>query len=290
MVFKMKPIVIATWPFAKEAVPAGGQVLAAGGSAVDSVVETIVRIEDNPEVDTVGFGSLPNMRGELEFDAAVMHGDTLRLGAVMGLSGFKNPIRVARDLTRGTRNNVLCGQGACDYALENNHRQAIMLNGHSRKRWEEAMAAGQKTPVGHDTVGCIALDSTGHLVVGVSTSGLGFKYRGRVGDSPLVGSGFYADDEVGAAAATGVGEDIMKGCVSYSVVEAIRSGLTPQAALEQVVSRHLERMKRGGEECGNFAMIAVDKHGNYGGACCCDFEYSLWQDGQVLSFKPVIIR
>lgn len=286
----MKPIVIATWPFAKAAVPAGGAVLAAGGCAADAVVETIVRIEDNPEVDTVGFGALPNIRGEMQFDAAMMMGDSLRLGAVMGLSGFKNPIKVARDLVDEYRNNVLCGPGADDYALEKGHQQAIMLNDNARQRWEAAMAAGQKKPVGHDTVGCLALDASGQMVAGVSTSGLGYKHRGRVGDSPLVGSGFYVDNEVGGAAATGVGEDIMKGCVCFAAVEAMRSGLTPQAALEKAISIHLGRMLRGGDACGNFAMIALDKEGNYGGACCCEFEYSLWQDGQVLTFTPAIIR
>ncbi|MBR6824859.1 MAG: N(4)-(beta-N-acetylglucosaminyl)-L-asparaginase [Firmicutes bacterium] len=286
----MKPIVIATWDFARAAIPAGGAVLEKGGCAADAVVETIIRIEDNPDIESVGFGGIPNIRGEMELDAAMMRGRDLRIGAVMGLSGFKNPIKVARDLVNENYNNVLCGQGAADYALEKGHQQAIMLTDASRKRWEEAMAVGQTKPVGHDTVGCLALDHTGQMVAGVSTAGLGFKHRGRVGDSPLVGSGFYVDNEVGGAAATGVGEDIMKGCVCFAAVEAMRSGLTPQAAVERAVEIHTRRMRRSGDVCGKFAMIAIDKEGHYGGACCCEFEYSLWQDGKIVTVTPVEIE
>ena len=283
----MKPIVIATWPFSREAICAGGALLDRGGSAADVVVETIIHVENDPSVDAVGFGGLPNIRGEMQLDAAMMRGDDLHIGAVMGLMGFKNPIKVARDLVNEEFNNVLCGDGAADYVLAKGHQQAIMLTDAARLRWEEAMAQGRTKPVGHDTVGCLALDHTGHMVAGVSTSGLGYKHRGRVGDSPLVGSGFYVDNEVGGAAATGVGEDIMKGCVCFAMVEAMRSGLTPQAAAERAIAIHTARLRRGGERCGQFAVIAIDKEGNHGGACCCEFEYSLWQDGRHQIITPV---
>lgn len=283
----MKPIVIGTWSFARNAVAAGGAVLEKGGSAADAIIETIIRVEDDPTIDCVGFGGLPNLRGEMQLDAAMMRGSDLRMGAVMGLSGFKNPIKVARDLMGENYNNVLCGQGAADYALEKGHQQAIMLTDASRLRWEEAIAAGRTKPVGHDTMGCLALDQSGQLMVGVSTSGLGFKHRGRVGDSPLSGNGFYVDNEVGGAAATGVGEDIMKGCVCFAAVEAMRSGLTPQAAVERAIEIHTRRMRRSGEICGKFAMIAINKDGDYGGASCCEFEYSLWQDGKIITVTPI---
>lgn len=282
----MKPIVIATWPFAKDAVLAGGKVLASAGKAEDAVIAAITQVEDDPNVDSVGYGGLPNIHGEMQLDAAMMMGDTLRMGAVMGLEGIKNPIKVARDLAMETYNNVLCGQGAQDYALEKGHAQADMLHEAARIRWEAAVAAGQKKPVGHDTIGCLALDAAGKLVAGVSTSGLGYKHRGRVGDSPLAGCGFYADSEIGGAVATGVGEDIMKGCICYAVTDAMRSGLHPQAALEQVLDAFVQRMKRGGDDCRQFAVIAINKDGQYGGACHCDFEYSLWQDGGVITVKP----
>ena len=286
----MNPTVIATWPFARDAVPAGGAVLARGGKAPDAVVDTITVIENDPEIDTVGYGGLPNLKGEVQCDAAMMMGDTLRMGAVMGLINYKSPIRVARGLINAERNNVLCGQGADDFAAENGFEPRDMLTEKAKLRLDAALAAGVKKPVGHDTVGCLALDGDGLMVAGVSTSGLGFKHRGRVGDSPLVGSGFYVDNEIGGAAATGVGEDIMKGCVCYAAVEAMRSGLTPQAALEKVIRLFLDRMKRGGDECGNFAMIALDKDGNFGGSCCCEFEYSVWQGGKVMTFTPEILR
>lgn len=286
----VKPILIATWPFAARAVHIGGQMLEEGHAAMDAAVSTVCAVEDDPAVDSVGFASLPNIRGEMQFDAACMDGKTLKIGAVLGLEGFKNPIRVAKDLVQEYRNNVLCGQGAADYALEHGHRQAIMITDAMRQKWEEALAQGRTLPVGHDTIGCLALDTGGRLAATVSTSGLGFKHRGRVGDSPLVGSGFYADDEAGAAASTGVGEDIMKGCVGYAVVECLRAGLHPQEAVEKVIRMHIARMKRGGERCGNFAMVALDAKGNYGGAGTSDdFTYSIFTDGHTQTIKPGII-
>ncbi|MDD3242120.1 MAG: isoaspartyl peptidase/L-asparaginase [Eubacteriales bacterium] len=287
----MKPILIATWPFAARVVAIGGKMLETGANAMDAAVATIAAIEDDPSIDSVGFGALPNIRGEMQFDAACMDGATLKLGAVLGLEGFKNPIRVAQDLVWEYRNNVLCGQGAADYALAHDHQQAIMITDDARRRWEAAMAEGRKLPVGHDTIGCLAFDSQSKLAACVSTSGLGFKHRGRVGDSPLVGSGFYADDEAGAAAATGVGEDIMKGCVSYGVVECMRSGMHPQEAVEKMIKMHVQRMRRGGDVCGNFAMVALDNKGNYGGAGTeNDFSFSIFADGHTVTVKPEIVQ
>ena len=204
----------------------------------------------------------------------------------MGLEGHRNPIKVARALLVPNRNNVLCGQGAAEFAEESGFEKANLLTDDAKERWEKAIAAGISKPVGHDTVGCIAIDSEGHLAAGVSTSGLGFKRRGRVGDSPLVGSGFYADDEVGAAAATGIGEDIMKGVLCFAAVEYMRSGMTPQEAAEKALLQLMERLRRAGEPCGHFAMITLNKESCFGGACNCEFEYSVWQDGSIQSIAP----
>ena len=286
----MKPTVLATWPFSRKAVSYGGAVLSRGGSSADAVIATIASIEDDSSIDSVGCGGLPNMNGEVQCDASMMLGQTLRIGAVMGLEGYKNPIKVAHALLASNRNNVLCGRGAADFAEQARFEKADLLTEDAKKRWEAAIAAGINKPVGHDTVGCLAIDAEGHLTAGVSTSGLGFKHRGRVGDSPIVGSGFYADDEVGAAAATGIGEDIMKGVICYTAVEYLRSGLTPQAAAEKALRRLNDRLNRAGEPCGHFALIVLSRDALFGGACSFDFEYSVWQDGKVQSFTPVVLK
>lgn len=285
----MEPIIIATWPFARQVVQVGGELLQNGAAAMDAAVEGVCTVEDDPKIETVGFGGLPNLNGEVQLDAACMDGKTLAIGAVMGLEGYKNPCRVAQGLVGEYRNNVLCGQGAADYARENGYQPAVMITDERRKQWEEAMARGQRVPVGHDTVCCLALDKSGDLAAVVSTSGLGYKHRGRVGDSPLVGSGFYADNDVGAAAATGVGEDIMKGCVSFAAVQYMRAGMPVQQAVDTAMADHIARLGKAGVTCGNFAMIALDKAGNYaGGSTSDDFTYSVFSQKQLQTFDPGI--
>ncbi|MDL2225218.1 isoaspartyl peptidase/L-asparaginase [Eubacteriales bacterium OttesenSCG-928-M02] len=277
----MKPILLATWPFAERAVHIGGRLLEEGGNAMDAAVQTVAAIEDDPLVDSVGFGAIPNIYGQVELDAACMDGETLSLDAVMGLNGFRNPVRVAQDLVQEQMNNVLCGEGAAEYAQAKGHKRGVLITDAMRQKWETDMGMGKKQPVGHDTVCCLSLDEKGHLASVISTSGLGYKHRGRVGDSPLVGSGFYADDEVGAAAATGVGEDIMKGCISFLIVERMRAGDSPQQASEWAIARHCARLRRGGMVPRNISVIALDKHGNYGGAGTeAGYSYSIYTDGE----------
>ena len=287
----MKPILAATWWFAPAALPFGGKVLDEGGSALDAVLATVTHVENDPSVDSVGFGGLPNVEGEVETDSAIMRGDSLHIGAVMGLKGFKNPILVAADLANEHYNNVLCGEGAARYADKMGHTHAVMITDEIRRRWEEKVAEGQNKPSGHDTVGCLGLDAQGHIVVGVSTSGLFMKRPGRVGDSPISGSGFYADDQIGAAVATGVGEDIMKGCLSFAIVQAIASGMTPQEATDKIAEDFITRIDKTGDELGHFAVLAIDKEGRVGAACMSDvFTYSYWQDGELHTVKPVTKR
>ena len=195
--------------------------LMGGAPAGDGVVRAITAVEDNPAYCSVGYGGLPDREGRVMTDAAFMDGTGLRMGAVMSAEGIKNPILAARLLCGRETNCLLAGHGAERFALEMGLEMRDMLTDSSRARWLDALAEGRKkltAYTGHDTVCVLALDREGHMAAGTSTSGLFMKDPGRVGDSPVIGSGFYCDDRFGAAAATGLGEDIMRGCLSYEIV------------------------------------------------------------------------
>ena len=291
---KNKWVLIATWDFSYQGICAGAEILRQGGDAESAAELTALITEDNPEVVSVGFGGSPNINGEMEFDAAMMQGRDLALGCVMGIKSFKNPVSVARLVMNRCKHTVLEGQGAEEFAASIGCCRATMLSEDARQRWEKLlleMKSGQPKELSHDTIGVLALDNEGDIVAATSTSGLSMKLRGRVGDSPLVGSGFYADNEIGAAAATGVGEDIMKCCVSFTVVELMRCGMHPKVAAEQAVLRaHLRLAKHG--TVGNIAVVCVDREGQYGGAANhSGFSYVVASDSlepQVIEVETVI--
>ncbi|KAI3489481.1 hypothetical protein L1887_46527 [Cichorium endivia] len=193
-----------------------------------AVVDAVAAVEDFPFYKSVGYGGLPTENGEVELDAAYMDGDTLAFGAVGNLVDIANPVRVAQALSRQRYNSLLVGQGAREWALSQGFADKTMLTDramqHYRKRCRETLDKGLSPYDGHDTVGVIGLDKQGSMSVATSTSGLFMKKRGRLGDSPIIGSGFYCDSETGAATATGVGEDLMKGCTSYEIVRRHGAG------------------------------------------------------------------
>ncbi|WP_417932950.1 isoaspartyl peptidase/L-asparaginase, partial [Enterobacter hormaechei] len=205
--------------------------LAAGKPVASAVVDAVAAVEDFPLYKSVGYGGLPTENGEVELDAAYMDGDTLAFGAVGNLVDIANPVRVAHALSRQRYNSLLVGQGAREWALSQGFADKTMLTDramqHYRKRCHETLDKGLSPYDGHDTVGIIGLDKQGSMSVATSTSGLFMKKRGRLGDSPIIGSGFYCDSETGAATATGVGEDLMKGCTSYEIVRRMAQGMTP---------------------------------------------------------------
>ena len=256
--------IIGTWPFALPGVAALAGSLSSGMNAVDAAVEACRMVEDDPEVDTVGLGGIPNVRGEVELDAAVMDGATLQIGAVGGVKNHRNPILIARELLYHASHNMLVAEGAEDFARSRGIPQASPLTEKALARWRHLK--DKADPIGHDTV-CFLTLSQGRLAAAVSTSGLGLKLPGRVGDSPLSGSGFYADDEAGAAAATGVGEEIMKGILSFRAVALMREGLSPQAAAEKTILDAHMRLIRAGKKPGNMALICLDPKGSFGAAC-----------------------
>ena len=281
--------VIATWRMAHDGVKKASQLLQANGTAGDAVEALIKTVEAYPYYKSVGYGGLPNENGEVEMDAAFMDGDTLAQGAVAGIHEVLHAVSVARALSHDHYNSFLVGQGATQYAQLNGFEMRNMLTDRAKKRWEKRRAeladAKIKPYDGHDTVGAITLAPTGSMAAATSTSGLFMKRPGRVGDSPLSGSGFYVDSDIGGAAATGLGEDIMKGCLSYEIVRRMGEGRTPQEACDEAVYPFIEKLKRRYGKAGEFSLIALDRAGNWGVATNVEFTFSVATASQ----KPVIL-
>lgn len=286
--------IIATWQFSLPAIQNNTGSLSRGSSALEVAVDVARQVEDDPAVSTVGYGGLPNINGEVELDAAVMTGRDLATGAVAAVKSYKNPVLLARHVMEDSPHTFLVGAGAEAYAASLGLKKKDLLTEKSRQAWlarlEEQKAGRQQGPVGHDTVGVVALDMSGEMAVATSTSGRGFKLQGRVGDSPLIGSGFYVDNDAGGAVATGSGEDIMKGCLCFAAVELMRQGLAPQQAAEQAIGQHQERLARAGAKPDNMAIVCLNKKGEPGASANhADFTYTLagpQMPAQVLQIKP----
>lgn len=259
--------VIGTWEMARDGVAEACRMLADGCPSADAVVRAIQMVEDEPSYTSVGYGGLPDREGHVKLDAAFMDGHTLRFGAVMSVESIRNPILAARRLCGRETNCLLTGRGAEQFALQAGLPMRDMRTPQSMARWCEAVSK-QQEPIGsyrgHDTVCVLAVDAQGHLSAGTSTSGLFMKEPGRVGDSPIIGSGFYCDDRYGAAAATGLGEEIMRGCLSYEIVALMRNGATAQAACDQALRMLVERKLELGESMGEISLIALGKDGDFG--------------------------
>jgi L-asparaginase / beta-aspartyl-peptidase len=256
---------IATWKMALKGVELGKQVLEKNGSLAQAIEQTITDIEDNPLFDSVGNGGLPNRLGEVELDAAYMDGDSLSVGGIMAVQNVKNPIKVAIHLSKLNRSCILAGQGAMQYAQINGFEFSNMLSSAAQDKYLKALAE-QASTLNHDTVGVVGM-LDGHMAAGISTSGLFMKHQGRIGDSPLIGSGFYADSEVGGATCTGVGEDIMKGVLAYNVVMRMKMlNEDVQTACNNAMLEHIKRFDRCGYEHSSMSLIAMDNAGNFGAA------------------------
>lgn len=260
--------IIATWRMALEGVQEAAKILKDNGKSGDAVETAIKIVEDFPYYKSVGYGGLPNENGEVELDAAYMDGDSLSIGAIAGIKDFKNPISIARKLSEEEFNCFLVGHGAEEYAHKNGFERVNMLTEraiiHYRNRLKETIEKGLSPYDGHDTVGMVALDSRNSMAAGTSTSGLFMKKRGRVGDSPLSGSGFYVDSEIGGATATGLGEDIMKGCVSYEIVRLMKEGYTPQDAADKAVTELNDLLIKKRRKAGDISVVCINNKGEFG--------------------------
>lgn len=264
---------IATWRMALEGVEKGVQLLREQNSCGDALEAAIKEVEDFPYYKSVGYGGLPNEEMEVELDAAYMDGSTMDFGAVAAIRDFANPISVARALSKEKVNNMLVGEGAAKYAAVNGFERKNMLTErakHYYKKRRKELSEADRPYDGHDTVGVVSLDAHQQMCAGTSTSGLFMKRRGRVGDSPICGSGCYVDSEIGGAAATGLGEDLMKGCISYEIVRKMKEGMTPQQACEAAVNELDERLRKQRGAAGDLSVIAMNANGEWG--CATNIE------------------
>lgn len=266
---------IATWRMAKEGIESAETLLKNGGKAADAIEQAIKEVENYPYYKSVGYGGLPNEEGILEMDSGYMDGDTLSVGAVSAIQDFANPVSIARKLSYEKVNNCLTAGGAQKYAREKGFEEKKMLTDRARRIYEKKKAELAKDNMlrpydGHDTVGMVCLDTYGTVTAATSTSGLFMKRSGRVGDSPFVGSGYYADSEAGGATATGLGEDIMKGCVSYEIVRLMKEGNSPQQACEKAVNELDVSLKRKRGNAGDISVVAMNNKGEWGCATNID--------------------
>ncbi len=248
-----------------EAARAGWSILDGGGSAVDAV-EAAVRVLESDGTFDAGFGSVLNSAGEIELDAIIMDGRNLDLGAVMGLKHVSNPVTLARLVMTDLSHTVLIAEGAEAFARDQGLplvSNEDLIVPREKERWHSHRSRGDgggKPPEGvpGDTVGAVAMDCDGHLAVATSTGGTFYKHPGRVGDSPLVGCGAYADDDSGAVSATGEGESLMKVVISKSVCDLIRRGMSAQEAAEAGIAL------LGRRTVGRGGLIALGKRGDVG--------------------------
>ncbi|CAI3191907.1 N(4)-(beta-N-acetylglucosaminyl)-L-asparaginase [Clostridium neonatale] len=260
--------IIATWRMAVEGITTASKMLKEGADAGDAIETAIREVEDFPYYKSVGYGGLPNEEMVVELDAAYMDGDTLDIGAIAAIKDFANPVSIAKRLSKEKVNNLLVGEGAEKFAHKEGFERKTMLTDrakiHYKNRLKEVKDLEVKPYSGHDTVGMVCLDSNGKMTSATSTSGLFMKKSGRVGDSPISGSGFYVDSKVGGASATGLGEDLMKGCVSYEIVRLMKEGMHPQEACEKAVNMFDLELKERRGKAGDMSLVAMNNKGEWG--------------------------
>jgi N4-(beta-N-acetylglucosaminyl)-L-asparaginase len=276
---KNNPLVISTWAPNVKANAEAWKILGAGGRALDAVEAGVQIPEGDPADQSVGYGGLPDRDGKVTLDACIMD-EKGNCGAVMFLEGIMHPIKIARLVMEKTPHVQLVGEGALQFALQNGYKIENLLTPESEKAWKEWLKTSKYDPMtipkllqqknepgqqnNHDTIGMIAMDAAGNLSGACTTSGMAFKMRGRVGDSPIIGAGLFVDNEVGAATSTGVGEEVVRICGSHTVVELMRQGLSPELACKKTVERII---KKRGEKAKDIQVgfIAVNNQGEYGG-------------------------
>ncbi|KAM9477367.1 N(4)-(Beta-N-acetylglucosaminyl)-L-asparaginase isoform 2-T6 [Clarias gariepinus] len=295
---------VGTWAFSLPAVERMRRMILAGQSSTDVVENAIADVENDVQTGhcIVGRGGFPNNKGIVECDAAIMEGVPGRFGAVAALRGVGQPCRVARQVMERSAHSFLVGEGAEAFAREHGFTiepNENMLSDHTATAYQEFIKKGKQVQ-GHDTISLIALDLTGNITVGKP-----FKAPGRVGDSPLPGCGLYADHTVGAAAASGDGDNIMCYCPSFQIVQLMRQGLSPKEACCSVLANI--RKRTGEDKCFEIALIALNLKktrpirpgnifpvfncailGEVGAASSVEFPYTFWNQGMDSVEKNVL--
>ena len=286
-----KPIVIATWDSGMAVNAAAWEILAVKGRSLDAVEAGAMHIEN--EINCcVGLGGYPDRDGIVTLDSCIMD-EHANCGAVAGLERIKHPISVARKVMEKTPHVILVGAGAQQFALENGFSlETGELSVDAKKAYDqwlkksdykpviniENQPAGQQEKktngpfapnffedgsVNHDTMGLIAMDTSGNMSGAVTTSGMAFKVHGRVGDSPIIGAGLFVDNEIGAATSSGVGEEVIRICGTHLVVEFMRQGYSPEVACKKAVERIVKRDKEKAKTL-QVGFLAMNKKGQYG--------------------------
>ena len=288
----MKYAVLATWKMAEEGTKKAAKLLAEGKDCGEAVIEGIAMVEDNPAFHSVGYGGRPNAEGRVFLDGGFMNGDTLHFGAVGSVEGFRSSVRIAASLQDGDANNFLVGEGAERYAeahgferRDNVTAEALELYEKEKERLKELSAYD-----GHDTVCFLALDQSGSLCAATSTSGLFMKQPGRIGDTPLPGVGYYADSKIGTAAATGMGEEIMKGALSYAAVRFLKDGLSAKEAAEKAVSELNDTLVERNGYANPMSLIVLAKDGSYGIGTNITFTYCYASDEEEATVHEIIVE
>ncbi|WP_294293986.1 N(4)-(beta-N-acetylglucosaminyl)-L-asparaginase [uncultured Chryseobacterium sp.] len=287
-----KPIVLSTWDFGLRANEEAWKTLDNGGKALDAVERGVRLVEDDPTERSVGYGGRPDRDGRVTLDACIMD-ENYNIGSVACLENIKNPISVARAVMEKTPHVMLVGDGALQFAVSQGFKKENLLTPESEKEWKDWLKDSKYMPIvnieNHDTIGMIALDANGNLSGACTTSGMAFKMHGRVGDSPIIGAGLFVDNEVGAATATGHGEEVIRTVGTHLVVELMRQGKTPQQACKEAVERIVQITKRRNKNLKDIQVgfIALNKKGEYGSYCIQDgFSFAVYdQKGNRLE-KP----
>ena len=268
------PIVISTWNHGLPANEAAWKILSEGGHSLDAV-EAGVRVpEADPNVITVGKGGIPDASGKVTLDACIMD-EKGRAGSVTYLEHIVHPISVARLVMEKTPHVMLSGKGALEFALENGFKKEQLLTKERKAAWKKWKKEQNKfsnkinienvTEDNHDTIGMLAIDKEGRISGACTTSGMGYKMPGRVGDSPIIGAGLFVDGEIGGAVATGSGELVMKTLGTFLVVELMRNGMSPSKACEEAVKRIAKKIPDYKQH--QIGYIALNKNGEYGSFC-----------------------
>lgn len=269
------PIVISTWSGNTKANETAWDALIRNRSALDAVHQGVMVPEADPEDMSVGLGGLPDRDGIVTLDACIMDHQG-NIGAVMALENIVHAISVARLVMEKTPHVQIVGDGALQFALEQGFTKENLLTEKSLQAWKEWLKKSEYNPMttveeiekriekNHDTIGMLGLDNFNNLSGACTTSGMAYKLHGRVGDSPIIGAGLYVDNEIGAATATGVGEEVVRICGSHTVVEAMRYGKSPEEACKVALERLLKM--KGEEYCKKvqIGFIALNKKGETG--------------------------
>lgn len=293
----IKPIVISTWKFGVQANAEAWKILNSNGRALDAVEAGVKVPEGDASERSVGLGGRPDRDGRVTLDACIMD-ELSNIGSVACLEHIVHPISVARAVMEKTPHVMLVGDGALQFALEQGFKKEKLLTEDSEKEWKVWLKKSEYKPVinieNHDTIGMVALDMSGNLSGACTTSGMAFKMHGRVGDSPIIGAGLYVDNEVGAATATGHGEEVIRIAGCHTVVELMRQGFNPEEACKKATQRIIASAKKRNKPLDELQIgfIAINKKGEHGAYCLQKgFNYAVYSpeiNNQLFNAKSLL--